>query len=111
MELIRWAGGLATANGVYHFDLIAIDQNSSGMLATWDNVAIELDRQPAPSQIQALQQVGHRLSVRELMTLAVQLNVHSGRHHCERASILARSTRRTNMASPTIHHGRRHTRV
>jgi len=89
---------LTATNGMHDFYLVAIDQDCRRMLTTRNDVAIELDRQPAPSQFQALQQIGHRLTVRELVALAVQLNVHSDRHHCEGASILARSTRTTKAA-------------
>ncbi len=93
----------AAADGMHDFDLVAFGQHRRGMLAARYDVAIELDRQPAPSQFQALQQIGHRLTVRELVALAVQLNVHSDRHHCQGARILARSTRRTKAVSAAIH--------
>lgn len=73
------------------------------MLAARDDVAIELYSQPTPSQFQALQQVGHRLTVRKLVALAVQLNVHSDRHHCQGASILARSAPATKAPSAAVH--------
>ena len=97
------AGSSAATNGMHDFDLIIFDQERCGMLAARYDVPIELDRQPAPSQFQALQQIGHRLTVRELVALAVQLNVHSDRHHSQGARILARSTRRTKAPSAAIH--------
>jgi hypothetical protein len=88
---------------VNDFDMIALNENRSDMLAARYDVAVELDSQPTPSQFQALQQVGYRLTVREFVALAVQLNVHSDRHHCQGASILARSNPTTKALSAAIH--------
>src|SRR5690606_34744363 len=62
--IIEVAASSTAANGMHDFDPVAFDQYCRGMQAARHNVAIEFDRQPAPSQFQTLQQIGHRLTVR-----------------------------------------------
>jgi len=94
---------LATADGMHHLYLVALTQQGRGVLAAWDDILIEFDRQAAPGKLQTLQQIGHRLAIRELVALAVQLNVHSARTIGKRVRILARSRRPTKAAAAPVH--------
>src|SRR5690606_26521933 len=74
---------LAATDGMDDLHLVAVGQQGRSVLATGDDIAIDLDRQPPPSQLQTQQQISHRHPFREFVACAVQLNLHSARHHCQ----------------------------
>src|SRR5690606_32479954 len=74
---------LAATDGMDDFHLVAIGQYGRSVLATGHDIAIDLDSQPPPSQLQTQQQISHRHPFREFVAFAVQLNLHSARHHCQ----------------------------
>jgi len=77
-----WLGWLAAADGVYHFDLIALVEGGLGVLAARDDIQVEFDRDPASGQVQTGQQGRNGFSVGQFKGFAVQLNAHAEcRHH------------------------------
>ena len=79
------------ADGVHHFHLIALGELGAVVLAAWNDVLIEFDRHTAPGQVEANQQVGDALVIRQFEGFTIQLDtlddsVTTGK----RAGILAR---------------------
>ncbi|MNE60136.1 hypothetical protein D3C80_1552650 [compost metagenome] len=73
---------LAAADGVHHFDVVAVVQRGVCMLTARDDIQIEFDRHPASGQVQTGQQGRNGFTVGQFKGFAVQLNAHAGcRHH------------------------------
>ena len=67
---------LTATNGVDDFDLIAVVQGGVDMLATGQDILIELHRQAAARQLKAADQIGYGLALRQRIGLTVQLYLH-----------------------------------
>ena len=59
------------ADGVYHFDPVALAKGGAGVLAARHYIQVELDRQTAPGQIQTCDQVGDGLAIGQLECFTV----------------------------------------
>lgn len=63
---------------MHHLNPVAFAQSGNGMLATRHDIQIELDGDPSPNQIQALDQAGNGFTGRHFEGFTVQLNLHDG---------------------------------
>ncbi len=74
--------GLAAANGVYHFYLVAFAQCGGFVLAARHNVQVEFDRHPATRQVKPVEQGRDAFAIGQFESFTVQLNAHAhGRHY------------------------------
>jgi hypothetical protein len=69
--------GLAAADGVDHFDLIAFVQDRGHMLAAGHDIQVQLDSDATPGKFKAGQQGQDGFAIRQFKGFAVQLNVHA----------------------------------
>ena len=71
--------------------LVALGELGAVVLAAWNDVQIELDRHTAPGQVEANQQVGDALVIRQFEGFTIQLDTHDDSVTTrKRAGILAR---------------------
>lgn len=79
--MLRAADGSAAANGMDHFDVVAVVEKGVGMLAARNDIQIEFNCYPPSGQFQAGNQGRNGLAVGQFKGFAVQLNAHAQRRH------------------------------
>ncbi len=73
--------GLAAANRVDDFDLIAFAQRSAFVLAARHDVEVQFDGYPATGKVEPVQQGRNVLAIWQFEGFTVQLNAHAHGHH------------------------------